>query len=325
MQVDETTFFKTINCLELVPFEQTNAWKQFNEKGNVNFVYYIVNNSQNFPVAAFWGRVFKKPLIGKILDINGIAKSASATSKDVSGLFKEVSDSNVYDLILYNDVLPYDCANEVAMRRIGYNRPMGNRLCPLTILVDIKEERKCDRNWKRNLKKATDAGLTFRKVNNPSMQDSRLVSNMFGELAEMKSLGYKLDPEKLMCLLNDNHYHLFYVEKDLKPLCARIVYENGLHTADVFAANSFESRKYSATHYLCEEIFEYFNKRGGVETFDFSRIPPSNNETDSVYLFKASSGGRIVQYGGEWYFSKRNLLPLLFCIFNFYIRRTHHY
>ena len=122
----------------------------------------------------------------------------------------------------------------------------------------------------------------------------------------------------------DDNFKLFYTLKDDIPLCARIVYiKNGM-AADVFAANSFESRKYSATHFMMERIFDHL-KEQGIKVFDFSRIPPSNNETDSVYVFKNSAGGYPVQYNGEWIWSKKRIYSLAFCVYNFFIRKAHQY
>ena len=43
---------------------------------------------------------------------------------------------------------------EIALRSAGFLRPFGNRVCPLTQIVAIQNNRDFDRNWKRNLKKA---------------------------------------------------------------------------------------------------------------------------------------------------------------------------
>lgn len=59
---------------------------------------------------------------------------------------------------------------------------------------------------------------------------------------------------------------------------------------------------------MMERIFDHL-KEQGVKVFDFSRIPPSNNETDSVYVFKNSAGGYPVQYNGEWIWSKKESIP----------------
>ena len=62
-------------------------------------------------------------------------------------------------------------------------------------------------------------------------------------------------------------------------------------------------------------------KEKGVESFDFSRIPPSNDERDSVYIFKNCAGGYPVQYNGEWIWSKNKYTPLLFGIYNFITKK----
>lgn len=322
MQVTESKYFEIINRFEEVPFEQTQAWLKF-KSGTSNGILFFVDNEQT-PNIGCWGRIYNKPLIGKILDIIGESRRDHVSPKVVTSFFKSIIDGNQFDMITYNSNGQYQCDFDIAMRRSGFSRPLGSRVCPLTIMVDVQADRNPDRNWKRNLKKATEEGLTFKVIEHPTQTDAVKMSQMFEELKEMKSLGYSLDASKLMCLIQDPHYFLCEVSKDNKVLSSRIVYVHNGRASDVFAANTFESRKYSATHYICEEIFNYL-KNKGVTLFDFSRIPPSNNETDSVYLFKASSGGYPVQYNGEWIWARKKMLPLLFSMYNFYYKKSYHY
>ena len=322
MIINKSTFFHVIEKFEYVPFEQTLAWENYKNVNPKDLIHFVDNQSD--PYICCWGRVITKPVIGRILDIQGEVKKANITSKQIQHFWEDVIKDASCNMIVYNSISAYTCDYDISMRRAGFNRPLGNRVCPLTIFVNIQEERNFDRNWRRNLKKSISEDLKFEVVENPNFEDAQNISKMFDELRKMKGLKYQLDPKCLRSLFDDRNFHLFYALKNGNPICARIVYIQKKFAADVYAANSFESRAYSATHLLMEKIFEFL-KTKGVEVFDFSRIPPSNNETDSVYVFKKSAGGYPVQYNGEWIWCKRKVYSLLFCIYNFFIQKSHQY
>lgn len=325
MLVNEAVFEQCIAKLGHVTFEQDKGWRDYEIKRGLPYLYFVDSELQ--PTMACCGRVFKKPLVGKILDITGEVKSKDTLSEKVMrNFYHSVIEDAGCDMISYNSKAVYDVDMEIALRRAGYNRPLGFRTCPLTIFVDLQSdtESKRDRNWKRNAKKAAESNLTFEYVEHPTMEDACVVCKMFDEMSETKHLGYTLKPETLYVLISNPLYRLYYVRREERVICARIVYVYGEMAEDVFAANSNESRECSATHFMMDCVFNYL-KTINAKVLDFSRIPPSDNETDSVYMFKRASGGGVVAYLGEWMWTKKRITPLLYSIFNFYIRKAHHY
>lgn len=324
MIVDQAVFNSALIKIGNPPFEQTQGWIDFKSDKNTKYLYFVDDNGN--PSLACSGRVMKKRLVGNILDITGEVIGRNVSQKQITSFFSSIISEANCNMIIYNSVSVHDCEFEIAVRRAGFTRPFGFRTCPLTIFVDIQEERKPDRMWKRNLKKAQENDLRFELVEHPTLNDATVFVRLFDELKEMKSLGYSLSPDKVFDLVKYEGYKLFFVSKDSERLCGRIIYfDEASHISyDVFAANSFKSRKYSATHFIMEQIFAYLRGKE-CELFDFSRIPPSNNETDSVYLFKKSAGGYPIQYNGEWIWGKNKYLPLFLCIYNFFIRKAHNY
>ena len=317
MLVDKETFIKVAHKIGKVPFEQTIAWKNFKDVSDEDLLFFVDNPVD--PYIACWGRIFRKPGIGKIVDIISEVAKDTIVQKLITQFFKSVVKDAQCNMITYSNTCVYDCKYEIGLRRAGFNRPLGSRLCPLTMFVDIQGKRSPDRNWKRNIKKAVEDNLQFTAVERPTAADIETVGKMFKELKDMKSLNYEVEVEHLAKLFEDERFYLFFVSQEGKPVCARVVYIEGKFAADVFAANSYESRKNSSTHYIMENIFTFLKEKG-VETFDFSRIPPSDDERDSVYIFKNCAGGYPIQYNGEWIWSKNRYLPLLFGIYNFFKR-----
>lgn len=321
MLVTSDIFFSCIEKIGNIPFEQTKEWYDYKQKNGVEFLFFV-DNPQD-PSIACWGRILTKRFIGRILDIIGEVQKQGISQKQISKFYASLIVDAKASMITLNSVSKYSCEFEIAIRRAGFVRPLGFRTCPLTICVNPFLYSP-DRMWKRNVKKAKEEELEFMCVERPILSDLQLVCSMFDELRDMKSLGYSLLAEELLNLFKSDSFKLFFVKKEDKYLCARIVYLYKNHAADVFAANSYESRKYSATNFIMEEIFGWLKERG-VDNFDFSRIPPSNNETDSVYIFKNSSGGYPMQYNGEWIWAKNRFTSLFFSIYNFYMRKAHQY
>lgn len=325
MLVNESVFDQSILKLGHVPFEQSKGWRTYQEQRGMPYLYFVDNEAQ--PSIACCGRIIKKPFIGKILDITGeVISKEDLTEKVLRKFYQSLIEDAGVDLIVYNCKVMYDVKKDIALRRSGFNRPLGSRICPLTIMVDLvtDTDNNRDRNWKRNAKKAVESDLKFEYIAKPTMEDAKTVCHMFDEMSETKHLGFTLEPKSLYELIISSGYRFYYVCKDGKPLCARIVYVYRDMAEDVFAANSDDSREYSATHFMMDSVFKDL-KGIGATSFDFSRIPPSNNETDSVYIFKKATGGKEVQYLGEWIWAKKQIVPLLFCIYNFYVHKSHHY
>ena len=324
MRVNESDFDNCISRLGHVTFEQDKGWRVYQESRNIPYLYFV--DDVDHPNMACCGRVYKKPFVGRILDIVGEVCAVSLSEKVMKCFYKSLIDDSCCDMITYNSKAVYSVDTEVALRRVGFNRPLGSRTCPLTIFVDLvnDNESKRDRNWRRNVKKAVESNLTFRFVENPTKEDATIVCRMFDEMSEKKQLGYSLEPDDLYKLITNSGYRLYYVCREGRPICARIVYLYKGMAEDVFAANSNESREYSATHFMMDSLFSSL-KDLGATVFDFSRIPPSNNETDSVYAFKKACGGYTVQYLGEWIWAKNKNTSLLFAFYNFYYRKAHHY
>lgn len=301
-----------------IPFEQTKAWNEFKTTDGVEFIYFVDNIE--FPLQACFGRVYHKRIIGRIIDIAGEVRKEEVSRRMVTKFFKSIIEEAQAEMITYNGIATYRAEDEIGIRCAGFVRPLGNRVCPLTQFIPVQGERNGDRNWKRNLRKAKEAGLSFEIVNSPTQQDAAVFVRLFDELIQRKHLGFSIAEDKILPLLQQPGYKLCYARLGDKVLCARIIYLHRGQSADVFAANSFDSMKYSATHFIMESIFEWL-KAQGVQTFDFSRIPPSANETNSIYQFKDAAGGYPVQYLGEWIWTKKDSTRLLFALYNYFTRK----
>ena len=151
------------------------------------------------------------------------------------------------------------------------------------------------------------------------------IVQIFREMSELKKLKYQLEPISLSKLLASNDIRTFIVKnRESKLIAARIIHDHNRYLSDVFAANSNESRVCGATFFLMESLLNLLKREKKLE-FDFGRIPPSNNSADSVYLFKNGSGGRKVQYNGEWAYYKKECTEYLLFLYKQLILRQKRY
>lgn len=316
MIVTKDVFYHTLSKMECyIPFEQTQGWNDFKLSDNLDFIYYVDNLDD--PAQACFGRVYSKVFVGKIVDICGEIWKPEVNKRQITKFFRSIIDDTKASMIYYNSMSLYNIKNEIGIRSAGFVRPFGNRVCPLTQIIEPQTARNYDRNWRRNLTKAEKNALTFEMIEKPGEEEVKLFVNLFDELVQRKHLGFSIDKDKVFALLRQSGFKLCFAKLGEKVLCARIIYIHKKQAADVFAANSFDSMKFSATHFIMERIFEWL-KNEGVETFDFSRISPSAYETNSIYQFKDGAGGYPAQYLGEWIWTNNNLIKLLFCIYNFF-------
>ncbi len=146
---------------------------------------------------------------------------------------------------------------------------------------------------------------------------------MFGELKEMKGLGYDLVPNQLMQILKDDNFKLFYTLKDDIPLCAQNCVHKKRNGCQMCCCQFLRIKKIFSNPFMMERIFDHL-KEQGIKVFDFSRIPPSNNETDSVYVFKIVQEDTQYNIMESGFGVKKNLF-LAFCVYNFFIRKAHQY
>lgn len=307
---DPSAYFKLQSRFEQIPFTQSEAWFNYLKAQGKRIVFFMDDAVD--PVIMTWGFTEKIPMSGlEILRIEG--ECYRNPSEDKIREFYSHLGKMSYSGIELNSNNNYNVDFEVNVRRAGFVRPIGTFTCPLTIIVDLEKEIDYNRNWKRNVKTAVQEHLSVAEIEQPSHEVVQQIVGLFKEMAELKNLGYSLTHTALKELLQSKGIRTFMVyDAQQVPLAARIIHVVNGFSADVFAANSNRARECGATFFMMQYLFEQL-KSEGIKRFDFSRIPPSNHTSDSVYLFKNSTRGEKTQYNGEWvrYKRKRTELTIL--------------
>jgi hypothetical protein len=316
-------FFQKQKQFSSVPFTQSEGWYYF-QKNKGEVMIFFTDDLTETKIAC-WGREHKIPFIGKkILQIEGECYKSDMGEIAFRTFFTNLSDLP-YAGIEINSNNIYLVDFEIGIRRAGFLRPIALHSCPLSIEIDLNTSINFDRNWRRNLKKAQESQLSFIEVEE---FDDGIIENIvqiFKEMSELKKLKYLLEKESLAKLLSSADIRTFIVKnKGNKTIAARIIHEHNRVLSDVFAANSNEARECGATYFLMDNILDLLKRENKLK-FDFGRIPPSNNATDSIYLFKNATRGRRVQYNGEWVLYKKKWIEYLMFLYKQFVIKKQRY
>lgn len=322
MIVSRQEFFKAQQKLKNIPYSQTEEWLDRCGYNDYSCKFFI--DDLHDPQIGFWGVVFKRKIIGEHLIVSGESYLDRITSRHLKEFYREVIDYG-FNIIEISSTNFYDVKYEIGIRRAGFLRPLVSELSPLTIVINTKEDRKTDKDWKRNVRKATVAELKFQHIEKPSFYDLEIFCNMFLELKEKKDINYSLSVESLMKLFKSGYYKLFFVfDKNNSPIAGRIVYVRGKYSYDVHASNSNRAREYGAAYYIIDMIV-LFLKQIGVESFDYGMISPSATTMDSIYVSKSYSGGTPTLYNGQWVFYRSKVLEYLIKGYLYFFMKSSRY
>jgi lipid II:glycine glycyltransferase (peptidoglycan interpeptide bridge formation enzyme) len=303
-QITPDEFFALKTKFAFIPFTQSRNWYNYMISKGENMVFFVDNILD--PQIGIMGKEKKIPILGKVLFIEGELISDNINNEIITAFYRDIIKLR-YTGFEINSIHKYSVEYEIGLRRAGFIRPISLISCPLSIIVDLNNELKYNKNWKSNIKKAKKAQLKFSRIEKPTLDDLLSFKLMYDEMAKLKNLKHTLNPKSLFKLLEGEDVRLYsVVDNNGSSVAKRIVYINKDLGSDIYAANSNEARTNGASFYLMQSLFDELHSEG-IKYFDLCRIPPSNHATDSIYIFKNSVKGIKVQYNGEWTFYHSNL------------------
>lgn len=311
----------SISCdLKDMHFSFTQGWKDY-QLSKAKDVFYLVDKL-NEPSFIFFCE--KKSLgFKKNLLVISAAFFNASPSLNVQHFSIQAESFSKYYIVYCNLDSVYSPSLEYSFRKTGFTRPLGQFNANQTIRVTTTNLN-YNRNWQRNIKKATKLGLEFRLIETPNFEDINSFCAMFEQQSKLKKLGYTLEPLKLKNILDDVIFKLFIVYQGEIPVAARIISIQGSTSYDVYAANSDLSRENGATHFLMDSIFKWLAEKE-ILFFDFSRIATGKKGASGVSDFKVGSNGEVTTYTGEWVYGSSFFKRLVVFIINKIVLRKFMY
>lgn len=320
MQVERDLFFEKIDKFKYIPLFQSIGYYYEKYKPSKRYVYFLDNIDDT--TLGCYGEEIRIPIIGTLLRINSIAY-LDGNVENLAQFLNEIKNCDKYKIIDIIDDNIYNVETEKIFRESGFRRPLSQWGTSLTIMVDTKDIKPYNKDWKKNIKSAEkNSNLKFECVNALSDDILDKVSILFKENSENKGLTYCYQKEDLINLLSDKKNQLYIVLLNNEIIAARVIFINKTIAIDVCTANGNKSRDIrGTTQYLCHNIFEDLRVRG-VEYFDFSRIPIGRKGAEGVALFKLGSRGNLVQYNGHWQYTRKPVYRyLMFLLYKFILKK----
>lgn len=155
----------------------------------------------------------------------------------------------------------------------------------------------CDRNWRRNLRRADESNLTIRQWLDARVDE---VLSVYSSMQEAKGLDEQLSRREVEELLRKLKQQLVLYRCDdaqgnvLSLLGCMVA---GDQACAVFWATSEAGRKVHASYAVFWELVRHC-RRIGVKSYDLAGIDPVRNH--GVYRFKRATGAEPIEYLGEW-------------------------
>jgi lipid II:glycine glycyltransferase (peptidoglycan interpeptide bridge formation enzyme) len=155
----------------------------------------------------------------------------------------------------------------------------------------------CDRNWRRNLRRADECNLKVRQWLDAGVDE---VLSVYSSMQEAKGLDEQLSRKEVEELLRSLKQQLVLYRCDdandevVSLLGCMVV---GDQACAVFWATSEAGRKNNASYATFWAVVQHC-RRIGIKSYDLAGIDPVRNH--GVYRFKRATGAAPIEYLGEW-------------------------
>lgn len=316
--LDKTDFVNIQKSMDFIPHTQNIGWLEYTIYKRNKSILFFVNDLEQSKICC-WGEVYKFPLIGKILRIEGEAMIESIQENDIKVFFEQIVEYTRKEHFAFTRISSnhfYKFEYETGIRQAGFIRPMALSLCPLTIVINTESERKPKKSWHYQYTQAKKQDYKFQAVDKVEEKDLAIFVKMYAEMAKLKGLAAVPDINSLKYLLKDSHYHLFFLySSEGEALAAHLDYAHTNKGFHIMSANSQKARGMrGVTQFLMEQVFIWM-KEHKVKYYDLGRIGPSTHNSNNVYQFKRYSGGEFMQYNGEFICVHKKWTEILYAIY----------
>lgn len=321
MRTTKDLFFEKTASFEDIPLYQAKGSFRGENDSDEKLAFYL--DDENAPTVGCWGKVYKFANI-KLLQIQSLCYNAPK-DESIGELLVEMHTD--FPIVNIKDENIYRPELEKVFRVNGYRRPLGQFGTSLTVIVNTSEPITYSRMWKRNIRSAKEQPMvTFAELNPPTTEQLDEIAGLFEENSRQKHLSYCYTQKDLERWLSDEKFRLFVVKFEDAIIAARIIMVNGIKSADVATANGDKARSVKgSTQYLVDGIFETLRNEG-VQMFDFSCIPIGRKGAEGICEFKGGvTSGRLVQYNGDWLYTRKNWQRWMVRFINKYIRKVYEY
>jgi lipid II:glycine glycyltransferase (peptidoglycan interpeptide bridge formation enzyme) len=166
----------------------------------------------------------------------------------------------------------------------------------------------CDRNFRRNLRRATETKLRVTKWFKPNVDE---VLAIYASMQGVKGIEEQLSREEIEQMLNQLKDRLvIYRCEDQEGNVVSLlgVFIVGDKATSLLWATSEKGRELLASYPIFWSLLQHC-RNAGVRTFDLAGVDPIRNH--GVYRFKRATGAQPIEYLGEWDWGSSTTLRLV--------------
>lgn len=297
-EVSRDIFYQTIETWEDVPFCQTEGWVRMQSGNDAARVRYFLD--EQIGCAAHVKRFMGVSML--MVDTECL-KHKQVKPVVISRFYESLRQTGA-DMVEVNSRRPYMTDHEVGMRQAGYLRPVGSFSYELTNLIDLTQPLSYNENWRRNIKKSDEWGMTLQRIEHPTDKDIADFIGLYKQMSAHKGLAIPFNTAMLRLLLHDDHFRLCFICQGDERLSAMIYHQVGSHAGLLYAANGDKAYEVHAGFQLYKQLLELLAKEV-VHTFDMEKMGASAHSTNAVFLFKQGIRGELLPLCGEWAWYRR--------------------
>jgi FemAB family len=177
---------------------------------------------------------------------------------------------------------------------------------PLTtcysMALDLKQDEDrllaaCDRNFRRNLRRAGESNCKVEQWFNPDVRD---VVSVYESMQDLKGIDEQLSGDEIRQMIERLGRELVLyrcVNEAGKVVSLQGVLVVGGRAVSLLWATNEEGRRLLASYAILWALVQHCQKIG-VRIYDLAGVDPIRNH--GVYRFKRSSGASPIEYLGEW-------------------------
>jgi hypothetical protein len=290
-----------LRLADYTPF-QSYAWGQYRKSLGWEPCYWAAFDKSEKIVAMMLGSLRRYPLGfgliycegGPIGDLSVCDESLQEAMKRTTGLNRLYCRFRCDRERSANDALKLSAK--------GWVRSWFNITCCFSMTLDLTQDETrtlaaCEHTWRRNLRRAHEANLSFRQWLDPNVDEVLAVYSSMQSVKGLEEQHSREEVEQLLTHFNRNLvlYRCDDENGELLSVLGWVVF--GDRAWAWFCATSEEGRKVQASFGILWAVIQHC-QRLGVESVDLAGIDPVVNH--GVYRFKKGIGGVPLEYLGEW-------------------------
>jgi lipid II:glycine glycyltransferase (peptidoglycan interpeptide bridge formation enzyme) len=263
-------------------------WAAFDDQGQI--VAMMLGLLRRYPLSV--GMVWSEG--GPVGDLSVCDEALQKAIKETTGLERIYCRFRCDRARQIEDVLQLDA--------LGWTRSWFNLTSNYSLALDLNGEESslidnCERNWRRNLRRAGENNLTIRPWSEPNIDQ---IMTVYASMQALKGISEQQSRDEIQFLLRhlDDHLLLYRCDdEEGSPVSISGWIVFGNRAWMYLSATTEKGRTLHASYGLFWALLQKCRQLG-MQHCDLSGIDPVRNR--GVYRFKRGTGAVPLEYLGEW-------------------------